>query len=917
MNKVSSITFAITLGLAVNGCSENKSTEQYIEKASTLLASNNVDAAIIELKGAVRKEPKNAVARLRLGEAYLQQGNFNSAEKELEKAHSLGASLEKALPKLASVKAKLGDYVGVKEVLEQATEVEEETLASVLLYAGISATLINRLEEAQDFFSQAVGLDIETPQTQLAEAYLLLTKQNHENSLQIVENVLSDTPDYREALLLKASILYSQQKYKLGNEVLNEYLRITPRDYQTAFNNVNGHIRAGEYDKAELKLSALLKVFSSSAIGNQYKAEIEYQKGDYESAKRNAELSEQQGNQSPFIKILIGFSAYQLGQLEQAYDNLVRVENYFPPSHSVSKVLTIIKVKLGYSDEAVSSIITADSFTDDDTSFLQLASIEMARFGNFEDAQKVISKASIISPNNSRLLAQQGVIKLSNQDKDGIVSFERALELDPNMVEVEFSLGMQYITEGELSKAEKIVARFLENQSSIEYGYVLQGLIGIEKDNYEEAVKSFNNALQVNENSAIALFNLGFLNEASPEVALGYYRRVLEIESAHQGAIQRFTTISAELNKVADAVLFLEGLRKDNPNSFNIILGLAQNYRFSDQLEKAKTLLENIDEQLVLPAGYWVILGDIYTQSREFSKASKSFAEGLRGYPQHYLLNLRLIGSLEMSRELPKALKAAKKADETFPDNPRIKMLLAHLELENKNLEVAKSSVEAFKAKYGNNPFIDRVVGKIAMLERDFATSVESYASVYQHNPNSVNAVLLARALKFNGQQAEAEKALESYLEKDPNNTRIRLLLAELYTEENKEKIFKQYNWLLDKHPKNIVALNNLAWHQHKYQLLDQAIATIEKAYEAKPESLMVLETYGVILIASKKSTEGTAILEKAIAAGSKDVGVYINLAKGYIALNKTQKAKTILSALQEKDHKRDQEIDTLLEQLD
>ncbi|REL28566.1 PEP-CTERM system TPR-repeat protein PrsT [Thalassotalea euphylliae] len=918
MNKVSLpvIVWVVIASSGLYGCSDEKSATQHIEEASSLLLANDVDTAIIELKNAIKAEPRNPVARLRLGDAYLKQGNYISAEKELEKSLSLGAGLDVVLPELASVRAKLGDHHGVKQIMEQAVNIEENAYASVLLYAGVSAVATQDIEEAQDLFSQIIGLDQQSLQAQFAKAYLAHTKQDYSKSLLLVDEILIRAPNHRDAMLFKASTLYSQRQYQSANSVLESYLAITPKDHKAAFFNINSLIKAEQYEQADKKLLALLRVFGTSPLGNQYKAEIEYQKGHFEEAKNYAELSEQYGNKSPLVNVLIGLSAYQLGQLEQTYENLIRVENYFEPSHPVFKVLTIVKIKLGYDNETANSLATMDGLTPDDTSLLQLTSFEMANSGNLEAAQKVISKATALSPNNAQVLAQQGVILLSNQDEAGIRSLEKALALDSELAEVELSLAMQYLKSGEIFKTEEIAEKFLSLENTSEYGHLLNGLIQIEKKAYGDAIQNFNKALKVNENSIMALLNLGFLHEQSPDLAFDYYRRVLNLEPGHKVAIQRFTSLSVKLNQASNAIGFLEELRGTSPDNISIILGLAQNYRFNKQVDKAISLLEEFNANESLPPGYWVILGDSYTQQHKFVEANESFAAGLKLYPEHYLLNLRLIGSLELSRDVPKALKAAMAANQVFPNNPRIKMLLAHLELENNNIEAAKKHIEQFRQNNRNNPFIDRLVGKIAMLEGDFATSVEHLTSVYQHNPNSVNAVRLARALKFNGQQAEAEKTLEVYLEGDPNNTRLRLLLAELYTKENKEKIFEQYNWLIAKNPANIAALNNLAWHQHNFQLSEQAIKTIEKAHQQQPKNLMLLETYGVLLVANNNHHQGIVILEQALAAGSKDVDAHISLAQGYIALNKSQEAKAILLALHSANQTRKPEIEDLLSQL-
>lgn len=66
----------------------------YVAQARELLQSGDPRAAMIQLKNALQDDPKNAQARLLLGQIYLRAGNGEAAEKELRHARSAGMPAE-------------------------------------------------------------------------------------------------------------------------------------------------------------------------------------------------------------------------------------------------------------------------------------------------------------------------------------------------------------------------------------------------------------------------------------------------------------------------------------------------------------------------------------------------------------------------------------------------------------------------------------------------------------------------------------------------------------------------------------------------------------------------------------------------------------------------------------------------------
>ena len=131
MNKLL-ITSAVAIALSLSACSEQKTPEQLIASANNYSEQGKFADAIIDFKNAVRSAPKNAYARLGLGKAYLNQGNYISAEKELERAITLGANFADVAPLMAHAKARLDKFSDIEQLVKASEDLKDQDYLVVL-----------------------------------------------------------------------------------------------------------------------------------------------------------------------------------------------------------------------------------------------------------------------------------------------------------------------------------------------------------------------------------------------------------------------------------------------------------------------------------------------------------------------------------------------------------------------------------------------------------------------------------------------------------------------------------------------------------------------------------------------------------------------------------------------------------------
>src|SRR5688572_18153420 len=104
---------AVTL---LSACTREESSDALIKSAKTYMAKYDTNAAIIQLKNVLQKEPNHPEARFLLGTASLQNGDAVTAEKELRRARELKYPDDQVIPPLARSLAALGQY---KKLLDE------------------------------------------------------------------------------------------------------------------------------------------------------------------------------------------------------------------------------------------------------------------------------------------------------------------------------------------------------------------------------------------------------------------------------------------------------------------------------------------------------------------------------------------------------------------------------------------------------------------------------------------------------------------------------------------------------------------------------------------------------------------------------------------------------------------------------
>ena len=145
----------LLLSSLLAGCGD-KSIDAHLEDARAYAQSQNNAAAIVEYKNAIQMDPNAAVPRFELGKLYLQNDNYVSAEKELNKA------LSKIYTDLVSLQSAREQVEIVTKSTQDLTKSTSILLAEVSLFSNQfgkeNTSNVDKLTKSLDVFENKINL---------------------------------------------------------------------------------------------------------------------------------------------------------------------------------------------------------------------------------------------------------------------------------------------------------------------------------------------------------------------------------------------------------------------------------------------------------------------------------------------------------------------------------------------------------------------------------------------------------------------------------------------------------------------------------------------------------------------------------------------------------------------------------------
>jgi len=151
---------------------------------------------------------------------------------------------------------------------------------------------------------------------------------------------------------------------------------------------------------------------------------------------------------------------------------------------------------------------------------------------------------------------------------EAIASYQRALEINPNLAVALYNLGIVYEAQGRLDEVIARYQRALEINPNHAVAWNNLGIAYEAQGRLDEAIACYQRALEINPNYAVALYNLGIVYKAQGRLdeAIARYQRALEINPNYAVAWNNLGIAYKAQGRLDKAIASYQRALEINPN---------------------------------------------------------------------------------------------------------------------------------------------------------------------------------------------------------------------------------------------------------------------------------------------------------------------------------------------------------------
>ncbi|MBR9897560.1 MAG: PEP-CTERM system TPR-repeat protein PrsT [Gammaproteobacteria bacterium] len=890
-------TLAVMLTSALlSGCSE-KSMESHLADARNYVSQQQVDAAIVEYKNAIQKGPNAAEPRFELGKLYLQKNNFAAAEKELNKAMELGYPVSQVIPLLSVAYQQSGAENALAEVDYRAEGMTAVESAEVGFYKLQALMQLGKTEEAQTLIADLSTLDTSSVYKGLIDSYTFVLDNDMEGALAATEALREQAPTNKDVLQQLAKIYLQSGEPAKAAEVYGVYVSHYPDDVTSKFAYASLLIEIRELDKAEPIVDDLLTLNENHPLLNTFKGIIESANENYANALEYLEIAVQNGRSDQVVRLVAGFSAYQIQDFEAAQRHLTMVASSLPDNHPGLRMLADSMLQLGENDEALEVLARVEGEQGVDAALFSKASYQLLKDGNVVGAKQMVAKSEAVSTTADDL-SRLGVLQLSLNDIDGLVNLEEAVEKAPESVTSQATLLRAYIATNQLDKAKTAAKDWHEQSPETAAPLIYLGNIATAEGAYQDAAQYLDKASELSDAGNEVTYSRAKLlvAEGKKDNAMAFVRAFVDKNPADVQALALWFALAVEKGNGDEVIAHAQTQFNGNKDQLNLRLLLARMYSLNNQLDKTVSLLADVKGDESSPQAFWNLKGQSLIATNNVKEATAFFDHWLSLYPQDKNAVLGKLLIVDSQKQFKQGLALTNKVLAKRPD-AQLTLLKAYFHSRLGQAKPAWEIINNTADDVKTLPFVRGVIARLHLIEKAPEQAVDHAKAAYDATPNSDNALLLVAALEMSEKKEQAFSFLQKHVKAHNNDVQSAMLLAERQIRNDRDSAIETYEQVLTQTPDNFVVLNNLAYLAFEDNDLARAETLAKKAVSLQRENADAVDTLAQIHIAKGEKEAALALYEQISAGPIANDEVYLNHVALLLELDKDALAKRRLAS--------------------
>jgi putative PEP-CTERM system TPR-repeat lipoprotein len=811
-----------------------RSADEYINSAEEYRKDGRPRASAIELKNAIQQDPKNPIARLLLGQIYLELGDVLRAEKELSRARDLGAPFGEWAPSMGRVLLLAGRFETLIEELDPGQAEDDAAAGDVLVLHGNAHMALNALDESEKSFQAALERTPGSAGALVGLSRLAMARNDRAAAEKWHTEALQAAPDDIEVLALSGDYHVAVREFATAEKAYERVVALRPQNLFVRIPLAQTMLANGKTDEAIVMIDGILAALPQNPRALYLRAAAAYAKQDYETALEKADMVLLGDPREASARLLAGAASYALGRNERAARYAAAVLSDHPNSVLARRLHGATLLRLGRAAEAMEVLEPLEG--SEQTDVLAVIATAAVQNRDLAKGKEYFERYAKLNPESAVALTQLGVVKLNlGEFEEGIQDLERALELDPSFDRAAVALFTNHVREGRTEEALKLARSLAEQNPERPLGIAMEGVALLAADDRPAARSAFERALEIDPGSISVLTNLARLDvtEDNPDAARAHLLDALEATPDHLGTLVNLARLEAFIKDDAAMLAWIDRAEKAHPAALEPRYMHAQYLFQKNKPHQAVAVAQEVAARSPDDPAVLRLLGETQIAAGQANSAIKTYRQLVRVSPDDLEVRYRLAVAYKMADDLGSHEDTLNAVLLKEPTHQRAVTDLARLKLDAGDFDGSVALAQSGLETYPDDPALTEVAARAHQALGRSAEAIALFRSLMARLPSSAEAhFLLGRALGQSGELQEGLSYINKTLELDASHHGARLIRA-----------------------RALLAQSDRAG----------ARADLDLLLAALPDNAEVLDLQGVMLLADGSPAEAASAYERAL----------------------------------------------------
>jgi len=871
-----SILVVLLFSFLLFSCSAERTEADYLNNAKHLVSVHKDDAALIELKNALKLNSNNFEAHQLLGELFLRTGAFNLALVEFKKLNELGAERNLWAPLI--VKAMLMQGMLTDVLSFDIESLSDSKVGLVFAYQAQAAIAMGDFNKAQLLIDKAEISQANLEELSIAKARLLLRKGDVANAKSLLNDLLKVNPNQFDGLLLLADIEEGNKEFDLAENLYSKALLLRPKMNAVLIRRTKLRLTMEHFKQAQSDIDILMTRMPKNSLVNYLQGLLYTRTDKTDEALPFVERATMGNVPVPEAVYLAALTYLNNNELERSNQYSQQLQMLRPGTVLGALLKANIRLKQGKYDESNVLVEHVLATLPKNISALNIKAANFKGQGRKLESLTILKQVITLAPQSSTAHINYAMELLEQGDfEEGFTEVSEALSIEPDNEQAINLLVKTYINRKEFQKAADLVIKQKGKFPHNAFPFVLEGQLYLAQENVKKAIGSFKSACDLASNNFSACMTLAALEikEKRFDSAMKTYDNILDRKINHLQALIGKANLFATMGSLGETENMLNKAMDEHPTSIQATTFLGRFYFANGRADKAMVVLSSAPKFFSNDIEFLKLLAATQLELGKFNESLVTTKKILMLEPINengLLLSALANNSLGNRGEAVLKLRQLLKIS---PKNMKARVEIAHSLFKQGEVSAAKKEVALLNAESKSLPTvlelrsgIERVLG-----QNEEARSLAK--QLFDVAPSSSHVLFYAQNLWQDNMQEQAFELLEDWLLSEKSDLFVKSELASLYLiSDKKTRALTLFEEILKASPENVAALNNIAWEIKKTDPV-RALKLASKLVDLRGDVAPFLDTLAMVQLHNDLLEQATRNIEKALAIRNTPSSIY------------------------------------------